>query len=143
MMTKTIKEVIFFINMRIMVKYSIGQLFLAIVIVVICSCVVKKEELPVIPPVTSPLSRDYVGYGIITASFTHVTAEPAQDSPSLGYLRRGSLVRIIKRQTVKTGNIFVSWVQLDDFQNGWLKEDVMNIYDTERQAITASRSLSQ
>lgn len=142
-MTKIIKEDIFFINMRITVKHSFGQLLLVIVIAFFCSCRIKKDESPVIPPVTFPLSKEYIGYGVITASFTHITGEPAEDSPSLGYLRRGSLVRIIKRQNVKTGSAFVSWVQLDDFQNGWLKEELMDIYNSESQAKTASERLQK
>jgi hypothetical protein len=105
------------------------------------ACSGRKDETPVIPPVTSPLSRDYIGYGVITASFTHITSEPSQDSSSLGYLRRGSLVKIIKRQNVRAGSVFESWVQVDDVQNGWLKEEVMDIYNTESQAKTASESI--
>ena len=109
-------------------------------------CNGKKEDGPVIPPVTSPLSREYIGFGVITASFTHLTAAPVDDSPSIGYLRRGSLVRIIKRQTIKTDNIFVSWVLTDGTADdintgGWLKEEVMDIYDNESQARTASETV--
>jgi len=110
------------------------------------SCDRKKEDIPSAPPVTSPLSREYIGYGVITASFTHITADPVDDSPSIGYLRRGSLVRIVKRQTIKTQNVFVKWVLTDGSSEdteaaGWLKEEVMDIYDNERQARTASESL--
>ena len=103
----------------------------------------KKEEMTVSPPVTSPLSREYIGYGVITASFTHITGDPTESSPSLGYLRRGSVVRIIKRQSV--GRNFDSWVQLEteDNERGWLKEDIMNIYNSESQAKTASELLSR
>ena len=137
---------------------------LCFLIIVLCflSCDRKKEDIPAAPPVTSPLSRVYIGYGVITASFTHITADPEDDSPSIGYLRRGSLVRIVKRQTIKTQNKFVTWVLTDgsaentdtdglsndvfrglsnDVSSGWLKEEVMDIYDNESQARTASESL--
>jgi hypothetical protein len=127
--------------MRITVKHTVGQLLLLITVMSVLACSGRKDETPVIPPVTSPLSRDYIGYGVITDSFTHITPEPSQDSASLGYLRRGSLVRIIKRQNVKTGNVYESWVQVDGVQNGWLKEEVMDIYNTESQAKTASESI--
>ena len=120
-------------------------------VIVLCSvslidCNGKKEDGPVIPPVTSPLSREYIGFGVITSSFTHLTADTADGSPSIGYLRRGSLVRIIKRQTIKTGNNYVSWVltdgSADDINSGgWLKEEVMDIYDNESQARTASETM--
>jgi len=139
--------------MRIPLKHNIGQLspILCSLIIFLCSlslidCNVKKEDGPVIPPVTSPLSREYIGYGVITSSFTHLTADPVDGSPSIGYLRRGSLVRIIKRQTIKTESIFVSWVLTDGTADdintgGWLKEEVMDIYDNESQARTASETV--
>jgi hypothetical protein len=131
--------------MRIAVKQGFGQLltlvFLAAFCLMVTSCGAKRDENPVIPPVTGPLTRDYIGYGVITESFTHITNDPSDDSESLGYLRRGSLVKVIRRQTVKTGNVFVSWVLIDGEQNGWLKEEVMNIYESDSQAVTASESI--
>jgi hypothetical protein len=127
--------------MRITVKHTVGQLLLLLTVMSVLACNGRKDETPVIPPVTSPLSRDYIGYGVITASFTHITSEPSQDSSSLGYLRRGSLVRIVKRQNVRAGGVFESWVQVDSVQNGWLKEEVMDIYNNESQAKTASESI--
>ena len=132
MMEKIGNKANLFINMRITVKQSLGQLsFLliipALILFLLFSCDSKKEEIQVIPPITSPLSREYIGFGVITESFTHVTADPSQDSPSIGYLRRGSRVRIIRRQIIKTQDGFISWVLTDSQQQGWLKEDVMDI----------------
>jgi len=147
--------------MRITVKRPFSQLsalFLVSLIFILfnfSSCKANREEKPVIPPVTSPLTRDYIGFGVITSSFTHITEDPAEDSRSLGYLRRGSLVRIIRRQVIKTQDVYVSWVLTDGKQDGfdddksaaqlpvqgWLKEDVMEIYDNESKARTASESI--
>jgi len=148
MMEKIGNKANLFINMRITVKQSLGQLsFLliipALILFLLFSCDSKKEEIQVIPPITSPLSREYIGFGVITESFTHVTADPSQDSPSIGYLRRGSRVRIIRRQIIKTQDGFISWVLTDSQQQGWLKEDVMDIYTNENQAVTASELLSR
>ena len=129
--------------MIIMLKHTVGQLFLFICLLSLCSCNAGKEESPIIPPLTSPLSRDYIGFGVITASFTHITAEPADASVSLGYLRRGSLVRVLRRQTIRNAGSFVSWVLIEDSQQGWLKEDVMEIYESEGQARTAAESISR
>jgi len=139
---------VLFINKRINVKRSLGQLSFIIILIslfiyLLFSCGTKKEEIQVIPPVTSPLSGEYIGFGVITESFTHVTADPSQDSASIGYLRRGSRVRIIRRQIIKTQGGFISWVLTDGQQQGWLKEDVMDIYTNENQAITASELLSR
>jgi len=158
-MTKIGKTDIFFINMKIIGKRPLGQLsfILSLLITVFClfvsGCSGKKEDIPVVPPITSPLTKNYIGFGVIKDSFTHLTADPIDDSPSLGYLRRGSLVKIIRRQIVKTQDGFVSWVltdgasndteraKLSGTQQGWLKEEVMDIYDNESQAKTASESL--
>lgn len=118
-----------------------GQLILTLCLVTVFSCGLKKEDASVIPPVTAPLSRDYIGFGVITSSFTRITSDPADDSPSLGYLRRGSLVRIIRRQTIRTGGGFQSWVLIDGDDYGWLKEEVLAIYNSEGQARTASETI--
>jgi hypothetical protein len=142
-MTKNVKAVIFFIDMRITLKHTFSQLLAVFGIMALCACGAKKEEIPVIPPVTSPLSRDYIGFGVITSSFTHITAEPSQDSRDLGYLRRGSLVKIVRRRIIRTENGFTSWVFMEGNQQGWLREDVMEIYESEDQAKTASESMSK
>jgi hypothetical protein len=147
-MNKTVKNAIFFTDKRITLKRLLGQLsFLPLFFVLssffLFSCDSKKEETPVIPPVTSPLSGDYIGFGVITESFTHISADPSQDSFSLGYLRRGSCVRIIRRQIIKTQDGYISWVLTDGSQQGWLKEEVMYIYKNENQAKTASELLSR
>jgi len=135
-------------------KSRLGQLSfltLNLIIFIFTSCNSNKEEIPVIPPVTSPLSGEYIGFGVITSSFTHILADPSDNSGSLGYLRRGSLVKILRRQIINTSDGYVSWVYIDDsgydsnnsagsaaFQAGWLKEDVMEIYSVEGQAKTAA-----
>jgi hypothetical protein len=121
---------------------SVIYLF-ALLTILLFSCGTKKEEIKVIPPITSPLSGEYIGFGVIKESFTHITTDPSQDSPSLGYLRRGSCVRIVRRQIIKAQDNYISWVLTDGQQQGWLKEDVMDIYNNENQAITASELLSR
>jgi len=126
--------------MRITPVHIFSQLLL---LTVLCTCTAKKEEASVIPPVTSPFSKDYIGFGVITESFTHILSDPREDSSSAGYLRRGSLVRILRRQTIKNSDVFTSWVLIEGNQHGWLKEEVMDIYESENQAKTASESMSR
>ena len=124
-------------------KPIFGQLLLLFIFPLLLSCSSRREETPVIPPVTSPLSSDYIGFGVINASFTHITLDPSEDSPSVGILRRGSLVRILRRQTIRTAQGFVSWVLVEGSQNGWLREDIMSVFNSESQARTASESMSR
>ena len=126
-------------------KYIFSQWALFLFLLPLFACTGRKDEPPVIPPVTAPLSREYIGYGVITSSFTHISADPAENSASLGYLRRGALVRILRRQTIRTANNFISWVLIEgdwqeNFVSGWLKEETMNIFENESQAKTASES---
>ncbi|MCL2809404.1 MAG: hypothetical protein FWD24_04980 [Treponema sp.] len=122
-------------------SYLAFIIVLTLSLITLGSCFGNKDEAPVIPPVTSPLSKDYIGFGVITASFTHITVDPADNSSSLGYLRRGSLVKVIRRQLNRTPEGFVYWVLVNGEQQGWLKEEVMEIYINESQARTASESM--
>jgi len=126
--------------MRITAIHILGQLLL---LLAVCTCTAKKEETSVVPPVTSPFSKDYIGFGVITESFTHVLSDPSEDSSSIGYLRRGSMVKVLRRQTIKNTDSYTSWVLIEGNQHGWLKEEAMNIYDSENQAKTASESASR
>jgi hypothetical protein len=116
---------------------------LIFVCVLLVSCGGKGEEKPVIPPATSPLSRPVIGYGVINVSYTHVNAEPKEGAGSPGYFRRGSLVRIIERRQVKIDERADSWVLVEGAYRGWLKEEVVDIYDNEFQAKTAEESMTQ
>jgi len=159
-MTKNEKAAIFFTNMRITINYIPGQFpksvcffLLFLFFITLYSCGVNREETPVIPPETSPLSRNYIGFGVITTSFTHILSDPHENTASLGYLRRGSLVKVIRRQILRTPEGFISWVLVAGNQEGgnqsfalsevqgWLREGVMEIYNNESQARIASESI--
>jgi hypothetical protein len=120
----------------------------------------KKEELRLIPPVTPPLSRDEIGYGVVNVSYTHVVDKPDSRSLSLGYLRRGAVVRVLERraggsqlggsqggQTTAVNR--APWVLVEGHGDlslespGWLPESVIDIYSTQAQARTAAESLLQ
>ena len=107
------------------------------------ACNGRKEDNPVIPPVTSPLSNNYIGFAVINVSYTGVRAEPEEGSPSIGYLRRGSLVRVIERRTIIRSGSSVSWVFAEGNYRGWLKEEEMDIYSSESRARTASENMSR
>jgi hypothetical protein len=103
----------------------------------------KKETSVIIPPATSPLSRDVIGFGVINVSYTHVAAGPEEGGASQGYLRRGSLVRVIERRTVKKAAVSESWVLIEGGSRGWLREKLVDIYDNEGRAKTAAESMSR
>jgi hypothetical protein len=97
-----------------------------------------------------PLSRKEIGYGVINVSYTHMADKPDSRSLSLGYLRRGSVVRVLERRAgaaVADQTNPESWVLVESHQTpdsrGWLPELVIDLYSTEAQARTASESLVQ
>jgi hypothetical protein len=80
-------------------------------------------------------------------SYTHVVDRPDNQSFSLGYLRRGSVVRVLERRGGSTNQD--PWVLVEGQGDvrldapGWLPESVIEIYSTQAQALTAAESLLQ
>ena len=107
------------------------------------SCGVRKTDKPVLPPSTAPLSRSVIGYGFINVSYAQLKAEPAAESASGGYARRGAVVRVLERRVIHTGNAIESWVLTEGDYRGWLREELVDIYDNELQARTAAESMSR
>jgi hypothetical protein len=104
----------------------------------LCSCTRKAEEVSIIPPPTHPLSRSVIGYGVVNVPYTRVLDSPKQGELSLGYLRRGSIVRVIVRRSINTE----SWVLIEGNYRGWLREGELDIYDLAVQAETAAEIMS-
>jgi hypothetical protein len=111
------------------------------------SCGGKNETVPVTPPETPPLSRAVIGYGVINVSYTHVADSSGAAGISLGYLRRGSVVKILERRLVKNAGNTESWVLAEEDSakkiQGWLPASVVDVYDTGGKAKTASESMAR
>jgi hypothetical protein len=132
-----------------------GALILSFFILILpLSCSRDAAEIPVVPPPTPPLSRSVIGYGVIGASYTHVTAEPSAGGLSLGYLRRGAIVAVLERRSISSpaeGNleetveswVFVSPAEGEGAYRGWLRESLVQIYANLSQAKTAAQGFSQ
>jgi hypothetical protein len=114
----------------------------------------KKEELRLAPPPMPPLSREEIGYGVVNVSYTHLADESGGLGLSLGYLRRGSVVRILERRIPapggaggrRPGTLPGAWVLVEGRgaeAAGWLPESVIDVYPSESQARTAAETLLQ
>ena len=135
------------------VRYFIAflqLLFLLLLLGALSGCRRGAEELPVVPPETNPLSREYIGFGVVNVSFTHLLDESGPAGSSLGYLRRGTVVRIIERRVIMNRGSEETWVFVEgnyqgqgSVSSGWLAETALVIYDSESRANTASRTMSQ
>jgi hypothetical protein len=110
------------------------------------SCERSSGEVPLVPPPTHPLVRDFIGYGVVNTSFAHIMSEPGREGLSPGYLRKGSLVKIIERRSLTTRGNLEFWVFIDGASQdtsepgpaGWLNESAVDVYDNKAKALTAS-----
>jgi len=123
---------------------------LALLTVLAFSCRRSTEEQPVTPPATHPLARDYIGYGVVNVSFTNLMNENGPNAVSQGYIRKGTVVRILERAQVNNKGKKESWVFGESnyqgsgaVSDGWLLESALLIFDSESQANTASKTMSQ
>jgi hypothetical protein len=121
-----------------------GQAGLIVLILfLVISCFAKKEETPVLPPETFPLSQPHIGFGVINVSYTGVSTVPGEGGASLGYLRRGTVVQIHERRQIKTAGNTESWLLVEETYKGWLKETLVEVYENESKAQTASEAMSK
>jgi hypothetical protein len=104
---------------------------------VLFACSPAERSIPD-PPPTPPLSRPVIGYGVVNVSYTRLMSEPSPDGVSLGYVREKTVLRILERKLIQSGENREYWVRVERDRSGWLPERVIDIYDTEEKANTAS-----
>jgi hypothetical protein len=115
--------------------------FLLIAALIAVSSCAKEEEIEIIPPATYPLSRNLIGYGVVNTNYTHIVRTPETGSESSGFLRGGSIVSVLERRPVKTGETYENWVLVSGQYEGWLREESVRIFDRAEKAKTASESM--
>jgi hypothetical protein len=71
-----------------------------------------------------------------------VLNEPSPESVSLGYLRRGAVVEILERRIINFRNTPEPWIRVNNLYRGWIKEEGVQVYVNEAQAMTASEILN-
>ena len=124
-------------------------LALFVFIPLVAGCRRDADEQPVLPHATHPLAGDYIGFGVVTASFIHLMSEPGPAGISQGYLRRGTVVRILERRPVIREGGQESWVLAEgnylgpgSIARGWLEEASLEVYSSESRANTASKAMN-
>jgi hypothetical protein len=105
------------------------------------SCKRSSFEDEIVLPLTRPLSRYVIGYGVVNANYTHILDKQGENGKSIGFLRRGSIVEILERRPVVRGDKAEIWVFASGNYRGWLKENELRIYPSKAQALTASESI--
>ena len=101
----------------------------------VIGCAPKEK---VDPPITNPLSRSVLGYGVVTVSYTRVMNEPGANGVALGFVREKTILAVLERRMIKEGETQQYWVLTDGIYRGWLPESVLRIYDNEGKARTAA-----
>lgn len=127
--------------MNVIIMRYYRQVSVLLALLVLASCGIKKTENAIIPPATSPLSRSVIGYGIVNISYTQLKTDPDVQGSSHAYMRRGTVVSILERRVIHNGNRMEKWVLVDGQDQGWIKEELVDIYDNELQARTAAESM--
>ena len=127
--------------MKIRIKHPYRQVCLFLLLGLILAACRGRELAPVIPPPTSPLVQAQIGFGVINVSFTRIHSEPDENSVSLGYLRQGTVVKIIERRLIQNRGRIESWLLVEEVFTGWLREPLIDVYDNERQARTAANAM--
>jgi len=103
-----------------------------------CACRRAGNGAEIIPPVTAPLSRQVIGYGVIKSNYTHIL-DKIGGGTSVALLRRGTIVEIKERRPLIVNGKAESRVFVTSGLNsGWLAEEELNIYSSRIQAETAS-----
>ena len=106
------------------------------------SCAQKALDREIIPPVTAPLSRSVIGYGVVNTNYTHVLDRHGEGGRSLGFLRKGAIVEVLERMALVAGEKTENWMFVSGAYQGWLREDELRMYDTEAKAKTAASTIS-
>ncbi|MDR2521880.1 MAG: hypothetical protein LBC72_04925 [Spirochaetaceae bacterium] len=106
------------------------------------SCAPKALDRDIVPPLTAPLSRSVIGYGVVTTNYTHVLDRQGEGGISLGFLRKGAIVQVLERTAVVLAGKTENWSFVSGAYQGWLKEDELRMYETEAKAKTAASTLS-
>ncbi|MDR2305365.1 MAG: hypothetical protein LBE10_12380 [Treponema sp.] len=130
------------------------QVLLILLLCILASCRGKEEEILPDLPMTPPLSRKNIGYGVINVSFALIMEDSGQKNQASSYGRRGSIVEIQERRFITIENRTESWVlvagtnqnQEDENETsriqGWILETNIDIYDKLSQARTAAKAMN-
>jgi hypothetical protein len=130
---------------RVLLPFAGGlRLAALLVCLLLSSCGKAPTENAIVLPETPPLSRAFIGYGVINANYTHILAKIGDESSALGFLRKGSIVEVLERRSVAEGNAVEYWVfAAAENYSGWLRESELRVYASSAQALTAAKNMSR
>jgi hypothetical protein len=110
---------------------------------ILSSCKRNISENDIVLPATPPLSRSVIGYGVVSGNYTRILDKPGDDGNSIGFIRKGSIIKILERRPVVKDEKAETWVFASGSYIGWLKENELRVYTSMAQALTASQAASR
>jgi len=116
-------------------------ILLLLAILSLAACTAKRESVGVLPPETSPLSKELVGYGVVSVLYARLNLDPSSESPASGQARIGEVVRVHERRIVREGGGSESWLLVDGESAGWIREEMVGVYENEAQARSAAGAM--
>ena len=114
---------------------------LLLAILFLATCIAKRENLGVLPPETAPLSKELVGYGVVSVLYARLNLDPSFESPASGQARIGEIVRVHERRIVREDGGSESWLLVDGESSGWIREEMVDVYENEAQARSAAGAM--
>jgi len=114
---------------------------LLLAILSLATCAARRENVGVLPPETAPLSKELVGYGVVSVLYARLNLDPSFESPASGQARIGEIVRVHERRIVREDGGSESWLLVDGESSGWIREEMVDVYENEAQARSAAGAM--
>jgi len=113
----------------------------ALALLFVAACSGRGDGGSALPPETRPISRPGVGYGVVSVPHARLGAEPSSAAAAAGHARMGDVLRVSERRVVREGAGSAAWLLAEGEESGWIREELVHVYDNEQQARSAARSM--
>ena len=112
--------------------------FILLISILFFSCSKSKYENPADLSIVESIALS-PQYAVITEPYTAFRMESDINSNVVGHGRRGDILVVKSTQFIKKGNSKTDWYEFDQ---GWLPESVLTIYNNKLQAESASKKIT-
>ena len=122
-----------------MKKHSFYFLFFISLILFLSSCSVEYIKKNLTLPQTGVLSAGKT-WATVVSSYVVIKDTPYIDGVTVGHLRKGDVVTVLGRKTIKDTDKRIVWLHLE---NGWIPDTCCLEYSYEAKAQTESKHLKE
>jgi hypothetical protein len=128
-------------NAKCAPKYFLITFILLSVLLASVACTARNGNIGLLPPETSPLSRELIGFGVVSVLYTRLNSEPSSESAASGQTRIGEIVRVLERRILREDDGSESWLLVEGDSSGWIREEMVGMYENEAQARAAAQAM--